>query len=338
MSHKYPMFFIFGCGRSGTTLLAALLSANPDIYVLNDSFVFDIFAGAYFSTRDRRVRISGQVKSGIKKFNVLYELNRKLKRMTVYRHWVSGFIPKTSGLPGPDHCVDIEIQRLFLVNLMRRYRSAQVRNSKNSWQTKYADKIEFILSRLDGNAGGAPLNHLFYSIFDHLTPKEYSGRSVMGEKTPVHLYYSGWIHTVFPKSKRIILIRNPFSNIASIYRRNNDLKASANEYLSYFHPGQRPLFDDPGSLLIRYEDLLNSPEKTLSCILRFLDLPVKEIATEFNYYIKEYYVGNHIDPSRDKVLIGLLDRRRKKYIKKKCKHIFARFYPDFPSLYPELHV
>ena len=37
-------FFVFGPERSGTTLLAFLLSGQPDTFVVNDSFVFDRFA------------------------------------------------------------------------------------------------------------------------------------------------------------------------------------------------------------------------------------------------------------------------------------------------------
>src|SRR5688572_203875 len=42
---RSPDFFIFGCERSGTTLLCALLSEHREICVVNDSFVYNVLNG-----------------------------------------------------------------------------------------------------------------------------------------------------------------------------------------------------------------------------------------------------------------------------------------------------
>jgi hypothetical protein len=292
-----PSFFIFGAERSGTTLLCALLSEHPQVFCLNDSFIFYSYAH-----------------------------HKGLKRYTNY--WKYLIFSKIRKLPPGNSLVDTNEVEKYVSELIQTYNHFNPKD--NPWLTKYSQTLEIQSILSQASQSEFTLSDLFNMIYAQLIPLDKQGDRIYGEKTPSHFYLSPWIlNSLYPEAKTIVLIRNPITNVASIYkRRGQNLEKAIEVYLSYYDSRLDFLRKRKESITVRYEDLIGNQENTLKKIFEYLNVFSNEVSTQFDYFIKQHYIGNKVDPARDLKLQEMFDEHDKKLIKKRCSHIFEKFYSE----------
>lgn len=138
----------------------------------------------------------------------------------------------------------------------------------NDWHPKLSKKD--ILNELKQYEFGS----LFDAILSSWAKK--TNKKIWGEKTPHHLYYWKELNDMFPKAKFIHLIRDgrdvASSFIKARFGPKTVFKAAHhwNNYINKFCELSSELNKDR-ILNIRYEDLLDNPEKTLSKLCDFLN-------------------------------------------------------------------
>lgn len=107
------------------------------------------------------------------------------------------------------------------------------------------------------------------------------------DKTPRYYNIIEELHKVFPQAKFIFLIRNPLS----IY--SSTLNFSRNNYFHKLYNMYNDLYDGPAllakgyelvkdkSMLLTYQDLINSPKKSLNAIYDYLNIPNNSVDKNF---------------------------------------------------------
>lgn len=95
------------------------------------------------------------------------------------------------------------------------------------------------------------------------------------EKTPLHLHYLHEIRRFFPSSKIIHIVRDGRDVALSLCKVTEWASAS---YIQNLHRWTKELNDssaffktDPYSLVLKYEDLLNTPQSTIERVCHFLE-------------------------------------------------------------------
>lgn len=98
---------------------------------------------------------------------------------------------------------------------------------------------------------------------------QWSPTSVLAEKTPRHVYFTEAIRRAFPSSVIVGVTRDPLDTVASLKRRYRSLDIAVDRYLR----DTTALLDAEAagtvSTIVRYEDLVGSPE---ICVARVLEL------------------------------------------------------------------
>ncbi|HJW24564.1 MAG TPA: sulfotransferase [Rhodocyclaceae bacterium] len=117
-----------------------------------------------------------------------------------------------------------------------------------------------------------------------------SGKRLFLDKTPRYHHIIGDLHRVFPKAKFIFLIRNPLSVFASVldswFQNNPDaLKATSDHYCD-LRDGWRNILVGirevgAAGITIRYEDLVQNPEKEVEALCRHLQVPMVPAMIEY---------------------------------------------------------
>ena len=102
-----------------------------------------------------------------------------------------------------------------------------------------------------------------------------AGKSMVVEKTPKDVECVRNIHRVVPSPKLVPIVRNPLDNVASLYRRFDDLKACVGRWIVDNQAVAR-LAGSEGVQLVRFEDLTERPSEVFRRILEFLELPWEE--------------------------------------------------------------
>ncbi len=337
-SSRSPDFFLFGCERSGSTLLANLLSSHPNIYTVNDSFVYQIFAKSYLEQssdgadrlRRRFVRYFRNTLANRSTWLYNLAMNTRAK----LRHSKpTAYIPPTDDLPGPDFSVEKLLCTNYIKNLLGHYLQPLPGQKEPTWLAEYAERFDRDGILRTCAAGGWNTRPLLDACFAQCIPYEHRGDSIVGEKTPAHIYYSSWIRHLYPQDKFIVLMRSPLSNIAAIYKRaGKNLSAAIDLYKSTYHPQFYFLYDGSSSLPVRYEQLINNPQATMERIYRYLGVEPAEadgdVPRPTADYIKQTYVGADIDPARDRKLRKLLSTEEQNMIRRECREIMERFFPE----------
>lgn len=101
--------------------------------------------------------------------------------------------------------------------------------------------------------------------------KEKPGCELLLEKTPRHVWHVDYVRRVLPETRFVLMTRNGRDVIASLYARTQDLQGSIRRYKDDSLLTIRQL-DGPNTMLVRYEDFIDTPEKELAGILAFLGL------------------------------------------------------------------
>ena len=106
---------------------------------------------------------------------------------------------------------------------------------------------------------------------------ERQGKTIYGEKTPVHMHYVDTIKTSFPDARVILVIRDPRDVVLSLrkvaWERGNMLEhlAQWQQSVHYIERYTRAYGDR--FTMVKYEDLITAPEATTRRLCSFLDLP-----------------------------------------------------------------
>lgn len=116
---------------------------------------------------------------------------------------------------------------------------------------------------------------------EELTCALQAKKSYLLEKTPKHLYGTSDIRQHFPDVKFIVTARNAKDVIWSLKNRSGDFLSSLNRWTDD-HTASLELLNQPGTHLVRYEDLIEQPEETLQAICNFIGCDYQ--VDMLNYY------------------------------------------------------
>lgn len=100
---------------------------------------------------------------------------------------------------------------------------------------------------------------------------ERSGKRMLVEKTPYHLYRIELIRKIVEKPRFIVMVRDGRDVVASLLRRFNDVARGIKIWGAAAFTTLRHK-DDDDVLLVRYEDLVSNTDATIHVIIDFLDL------------------------------------------------------------------
>lgn len=333
---KKPNMFIFGSERGGTTLLSALLTSNDNVFVLNDSFLYETFIKSYHRSFNDNIyrKFFLNTKKIIKKNYYIYKIFKKTYNKVKLLNKNSSFY-LIDDLPSGNIVIEKEELKYFLEKLNNRYTNSLHWEDNNEWLSEYSKilKETNVVEKLKNRT----LKEVFGEIYETLIPNDQKSCIYFGEKTPSHLYYSKWIKNLYPDSKIIVLIRNPITNISSLYKRmDKNLDLAIHKYLSFHKDSFDFLYNDDKHLVIRYEDLIYDTDKTLINIFKYLDIEESKKNSDFKYYIKADYVGNKIDPQRDIKSYNYLTKHQRDKIKNDCRKIINKYYPDLNNFYTDI--
>lgn len=320
--------FIFGSERGGTTLFSALLSSHPQVYVLNDSFVYLAFVEAWAEAKGMA---GAQTGSGLR-----WKLRDQLRRMPrtracLYRlraTFAGGYkpeIPELDGLPEPSAILEPELIAAYFARLRKRYEMFHPDDKANSFLREY---LQGLHPEKYSTGKGVKLRPLLDGVFTDLLPADQTAKPVLGEKTPRHLYCAPWLQHLYPEAKGITLLRNPLANVAGLHARmNKDLSGAIAKYLSFFGAQFEFLYDESRSLLVRYEDLVYETEDCLARVADYLGLG-ESFDGNMGSSTRGDYIGGAIDPERDKRRMEYFSGEERERVLNECSDVIARHYPD----------
>lgn len=297
-----PDFFIFGAERSGTTLLSALLSAHPDVHVVNDS-------GLFRALNDVGPR------------TVVADVERIAARIhptarTLYQR-------QRCHLMAPDAPLPARTPFAVIDRLNRRYRCRVELGHPTLVPRQVMEPLH----------GIAPTTRfLVAALWYSLLQSEGVQADVVGEKTPSHLHLAHWLRHAYPEAKAIALVRHPITNVAAILRRAyaRNLEHALAIYLSYHDPRYDAIYDN--ALLVRYEDLIARPHEQLARIFAFLEVDSSTVVDRPASGSRSHYVGDRIDPERDRRLLAAVDQASASHIRARCRRPLRRYYPSLQDV------
>ena len=319
MDLQHPSFFILGPERSGTTLLTFLLSGQPDVFVLNDSFVFDRYVEwVLVGERDVRLfkakRVSRAVAGLASSVRPSFPGDLRSMRQVYYAaraRYALRFVPDQVITPDEARGYYRVLRERYLGSLTRNRASFLNDYVEGILEPNYEGTIRDLLSRTINSISGLFLD---------------APRPLVGEKTPIHTPYAEWINRLYPTAKQILMVRDPVANVASMYRRLGDFKRAVHTYDMYAESllalGRR---DDV--LVVTHEDLTSSTSSTLSKIITFLDPSLTFDETcPMNAYIKSEYTGRTVDSSRVSKAPDTLSSRQMELVSDRFREVRERFY------------
>ncbi len=260
-------FFIFGAERSGTGLLARLISAHPAAFVLEEAGLFHALADAW--------RTHEQEGLG-RRFGALRGRGGNPMRAGAGFHELQP--PVLDGLPEAETPLTVGLVREFARQLRARYRRSAEEGAQGGLYRAH-------LGRLDprpwidaAKRDELTVQGLLEAAHRALLPPEWMGASVLGEKSWAHLFLAPWIGALQPAAVRIVLVRHPVANVAAIRAASGgDLDTAIARYKCFHMARFQRLYDAAHGLVLRYEDLVNAPGNALAAVrarLGVLDFPL----------------------------------------------------------------
>jgi hypothetical protein len=208
---QFPVVFLVGCPRSGTTFLQSLLAAHPDIASFPESQFFQYLIPG--NSTKYGLGLTGR--------------NLKARVETYFR------------------------DELGYPELAKNW-------SRIGFRKRYAQKLIGILQQL----------------------AHHRGKRILLEKTPQHIYYVQHIEKFFPGAKIVHLLRNGYDVIASLYEvtaqypqfwggKPWSLEKCLNWWIQAVQISSNH-FQQPDHYVVRYENLIASPENVLAEICDFI--------------------------------------------------------------------
>jgi hypothetical protein len=316
---RIPAFLIFGAERSGTTLLAFLLSGQPDTFVVNDSFVYDQLVEWDLLRDPERAAAPGM--RAIRLAAALApELARELAagRGSLRARYHAARARRLERLP-PDRILAPAEVAAWQAFLRARYRLSLTHGRAN-FLNDYAGALAPVTQpqRVDA---------LLAATLSALARRYGAGEgATLGEKTPLHTRYASAILRFDPRARAILLVREPAANIGSLLRHTRDLPRAIEIYAGYARHFLA-LKDDPRVLVLRHEDVAARPPEAIARALAFIDPRLRfDPDCRVNAYTKEEYTGSAVDTARARAggaVLGAADRER---IRRRFRAVYAAFY------------
>lgn len=151
---------------------------------------------------------------------------------------------------------------------------------------KFAFHLESYMNESHYLATKANANKLFKEWSNYLDlSKEY-----IVEKSPPNIIRTRFLQSLFPKSKFIIILRDPIA-VSFATKRWSD--GSTSELIEHYLKAYEKLKEDLKYLkswhMIKYEDLISYPQKTVDEIFNYLELDTIEIKHEIKQDINKKY-------------------------------------------------
>jgi hypothetical protein len=113
---------------------------------------------------------------------------------------------------------------------------------------------------------------------------ENNHKNVIVEKTPRHLYHLEKISEEIPGTRFLVTVRNPFDLIGSLLTRHQNWDIALNRVISDLE-AINAIKDRSDVLIVRYEDLIEAPIKT-----------IKSVCTHAGLNYCEKILEWHLDP------------------------------------------
>ena len=138
----------------------------------------------------------------------------------------------------------------------------------------------------------------YANVFDILY-RNYTGKYVIGDKNNYYIHHLQEIHEIYPDTKYIHLVRDGRDVACSYLKLNtldkglkylpkvsNNISEIANEWCSNIIKTDA-FIEDKNAFIVKYEDLLVEPEKTLTALCAFLGQGFETNMLEYFNYSNE---------------------------------------------------
>lgn len=157
-------------------------------------------------------------------------------------------------------------------------------------------------------AFGLTQEQLWPAVVEQLALRSGKPRWLL-EKTPLHLFNAARLLDILPTSKCIFLMRDGKEVIASLARRSYTIEAATKRWTAAAREilllrSQWP----ERTLLVRYEDLVNSPRSQLKQIARFLSISAPPLLRAARSTANTSYLGHQVNSSQHRIIIKSYDQ------------------------------
>lgn len=323
-----PSFFIFGPERSGTTVLAFLLSGQPGLFCVNDSFVFRSFVDSVLLARpgsSKRVSGRGLAVLGLQVAKLAAHgdfAGRRSLRELFHRAQETYLL---KAFPASHQIGESQIDRY--VELLR-HRYGRPNRVYDDFLVQYLQPLESAV-RVFVEMEVVYLADLFsvplVEIVNRFRPSD--DDFIYGEKTPIHTVFGEWILELYPAAKALLVVRHPISNIASLYSRHRPLERALDLYERFTSAVLR-LSGHPRVEVVRFEDLLTRSSEVMEYLVRFLGADSFDSSLPLMAYVKRDYTGAKLDNSRHPNPEDLLNAGLRRAIRRRFGPLFEAFTYD----------
>ena len=109
----------------------------------------------------------------------------------------------------------------------------------------------------------------------------YTRDSLICEKTPLHIEYQQELTEIFPEARIIYLVRDPRDVVASL-KTCSWASSSVIKNAHYWSKTSKMLRQGEDRLLVKYEDLVDNPDREFTRIGAFLDMEIDEVVLYSN--------------------------------------------------------
>lgn len=151
------------------------------------------------------------------------------------------------------------------------------------WNLGEDELIDFLNKKLDVH-GKLGLDDLIYGFYDLHREKFNPDAILLGDKTPYLVYYLDMIPRIFKQAKYIFLIRHPFAVVASRMNRfSESVESALNRWLSAIRSIEKSApFRTGSGFVLRYEDLIEDPQRMLQMVGDSLELKPRVVKRHFD--------------------------------------------------------
>jgi len=173
----------------------------------------------------------------------------------------------------------------YLVDLYR------IRKIRRRWKLDKEKIREELYDLLDNNnISYANVSRIIYLNFTSIFPKKEI--LLVGDKNPIYTFCIKEIKEIYPKAKIIHLVRDPRANVRSHIVSFNVKFLSFIAFKWYYYNKEveqkKEVYND-SFFTVRYEDLVETPEKILIDVCDFLNIPYNSESLNFHKKIEDEY-------------------------------------------------
>lgn len=240
------MFFIIGSSRSGTTMLARILGRHQDVFTFQELHFFE-------------------------------------------ESWSVGDVERE---------VTKDEARVVLLQLFSTQRDGYLNRKKN---LSYSREVEGLLNKVYSEVNVVNKHHLFSAFMEYETRN--NGAILSCEQTPRNVFYVNEIASLFPDARFIYITRDPRDVLLSQKNRWKrrlyaeqaiPLSVTLRQWMNY-HPIVISLLwrktntlgvqlsERENVIHVRYEDILNEPEREVETLCRFLGMKFSPHMLDVDY-------------------------------------------------------